>query len=62
MSDLLAAVGLMLVLEGLLYAAAPGKMKQVLAQAIGASDEALRLAGVVALAAGVALVWIVRAG
>lgn len=62
MADLLAAVGLMLVLEGLLYAAVPGKMKQFMAQTIGTSDDALRIAGVVALASGVGLVWIVRAG
>lgn len=61
MPDFLAAVGLVLVLEGLLYAVVPGKMKRMMTQMLNASDDSLRTMGIIALAAGVGLVWLVRA-
>jgi len=62
MPDLLVAFGLVLVIEGLLYAVVPSQMKRMMVQALGVSDENLRLAGVAALAAGVGLVWFGQAG
>ena len=53
MNDFLVAVGLMAVLEGLLYAAAPSLMRKGLRRLIEASDFWLRTGGVVAMAAGV---------
>ncbi|NRG17875.1 DUF2065 domain-containing protein [Rhizobiales bacterium] len=60
MSDLLSAVGLVLALEGALYAAAPGAMKNFMRQALEMPDQLLRTAGIAALAAGVFVVWLVR--
>lgn len=60
MNDFLVAVGLMAVLEGLLYAAAPSLMRKGIRQMLEASDFWLRIGGVVAMAAGVAVVWAVR--
>ena len=59
-TDLVVALGLMLALEGALYAAAPGFMKQVLSQAAEASDNTLRWGGLAALALGVGVVWVMR--
>ncbi|WP_349357635.1 DUF2065 domain-containing protein [Stappia sp.] len=60
MSELLVALGLVLALEGTLYALAPGAMKTAIRQMLDLPDQTLRTAGLVALAAGVALVWLVR--
>lgn len=62
MNDFLVAVGLMVVLEGLLYAAAPSLMRKGLRQMLEASDFWLRTGGVAAMAVGVAVVWAVRGG
>ncbi|MBS1166560.1 DUF2065 domain-containing protein [Pleomorphomonas oryzae] len=62
MNDFLVAVGLMAVLEGLLYAAAPSLMRKGIRQMLEASDFWLRTGGVAAMAAGVAVVWAVRGG
>lgn len=62
MNDFLVAVGLMAVIEGLLYAAAPQLMRKGLRQLLEASDFWLRTGGVVVMAAGVAVVWAVRGG
>jgi uncharacterized protein YjeT (DUF2065 family) len=60
MIDLATAVALVLVLEGLLWAVSPGAMKRAAAMALGLADEQLRLGGLVAVALGVLLVWLVR--
>jgi uncharacterized protein YjeT (DUF2065 family) len=62
LSGLVAAFGLVLVIEGLLYAVVPGQMKRLMMQALAASDDSLRLAGVAAMAAGVGLVWLMHSG
>ena len=60
MSELVTAVGLVLIIEGLVYAAAPGRFKAAMARLEQVPDETLRMAGVVAVALGVAIVWIAR--
>jgi uncharacterized protein YjeT (DUF2065 family) len=60
MSDLLTALGLVLVLEGVLYALVPGGMKAVMRSALETPDQTLRIAGLVAAVIGVFLVWIIR--
>jgi uncharacterized protein YjeT (DUF2065 family) len=62
LNDFLVAVGLMAVLEGLLYAAAPSLMRKGIRQMLEVSDFWLRTGGVAAMAAGVAVVWAVRGG
>jgi uncharacterized protein len=59
---LFVAVGLLLVIEGVLYAAFPGTMKRMIATMLAQTDDQLRFAGLIALAAGVATVWLVRSG
>jgi uncharacterized protein YjeT (DUF2065 family) len=60
MSDLLVAIGLVMVIEGLLWAVAPQVGLRLLTAAQQMSDQALRAAGAAAVAAGVVLVWLVR--
>lgn len=60
MSELIVAVGLVMVLEGLLYAVFPGGLKRMMAVAQTLPDETLRRAGLGALALGVVIVWLVR--
>jgi uncharacterized protein YjeT (DUF2065 family) len=60
MIDLATAVALVLVLEGLLWAVSPGAMKRAAAKALALADEQLRVGGLVAVALGVLLVWLVR--
>jgi len=60
MTDLLVVVGLILVLEGGLYAAFPTGMKRLIAVMIQQSDDALRLSGLGAATLGVGTVWLVK--
>jgi hypothetical protein len=56
-----AALGLVLVTEGLLWALAPGLVEDLLAALRALSREERRLAGLAALALGLALLWAAHA-
>jgi uncharacterized protein YjeT (DUF2065 family) len=58
MSEFVTAIGLVLVIEGLLYAVAPGRLKTMAEFASRMPEDMLRNAGIVAVALGVAVVWI----
>ena len=60
MSDLWTSLALVLVIEGCLYAPFPEGMKRAAARAVAVPPQALRMAGLAAACAGVALVWLVR--
>lgn len=60
MGDLFTALALVLVIEGVLYAAFPGAMRRALIAAMELPDSTLRGAGIAAAAIGVALVWLIR--
>jgi uncharacterized protein YjeT (DUF2065 family) len=60
-TELVTALGLVLVLEGALYAMVPSLAKLLMRQGIAASDNALRGCGLVVLALGVGVVWLARA-
>ncbi|MBK1622446.1 MULTISPECIES: DUF2065 domain-containing protein [Afifella] len=60
MSDLFAAFGLVLALEGALYALFPDFMKRVAEQAVASPSDMLRTVGLVSAGFGVALVWLAR--
>jgi uncharacterized protein YjeT (DUF2065 family) len=60
MTDLIVAVGLVLVIEGLLWALAPDLGRYLLATAASTPEEHLRKAGWVAVAAGALIVWVIR--
>ena len=60
MSDLVTALGLVLIIEGLVYAAAPARFKAMMARLEEIPDETLRTGGLIAVALGVAIVWLAR--
>ncbi len=60
MSDLAVALGLVLVIEGLLWALSPGLGRTLLATAAQTPDAQLRRAGWVAVAFGALIVWLIR--
>jgi len=60
MNDFFAALGLVFVLEGLLFAAFPGAAKRSLATILVTPEAGLRMVGIVSAAFGVVVVWLVR--
>jgi hypothetical protein len=60
MTDLLAALGLAIALEGMAYALFPAAIKKVMARVFAEPVSTLRYAGVAAATLGVVLVWLVR--
>lgn len=60
MSDFLAAIGLVLVVEGLVYGGFPALARKLAAEVLATPDNVLRVGGLVAIAAGVGIVWLVR--
>ena len=62
MSDFLVAIGLLLVIEGTLYAAFPGGLKRMMTMVQDMPDQSLRSGGLAAIAVGVAVVWLIRGG
>jgi uncharacterized protein YjeT (DUF2065 family) len=60
MSEIATAIGLVLALEGALYALFPELMKRMAQQVLQSPGDSLRIVGVISVAIGVALVWLVR--
>jgi len=59
-SVLIAAFGLVLVIEGLIYALFPAGMKRVMVQVLELPPSLLRNGGIVAAVVGCLIVWLVR--
>ena len=60
MTDLVAALGLALAIEGLLFAAFPDAVRRAMLEAADSPSERMRLVGMAAAFAGVLLVWLAR--
>jgi uncharacterized protein YjeT (DUF2065 family) len=60
MSDFFVALGLVFVLEGLLFAAFPDWTKRAMASVMEANDASLRIVGISSAVIGVILVWMLR--
>jgi hypothetical protein len=60
MSNLFVALGLVLVIEGTLWALAPGLGRKLLQAAADTPESNLRLVGAAAVAMGVFVIWLVR--
>jgi uncharacterized protein YjeT (DUF2065 family) len=60
MADLVVAIGLVLAIEGLVFAAVPGTAKRLAASALEAPEATLRIAGILSAILGVLVVWLVR--
>jgi uncharacterized protein YjeT (DUF2065 family) len=59
-SDLLAALALVLVLEGMIPFLNPGLLRRMLETASQLDDRALRVTGLVSMLAGIAMLYLVR--
>ncbi len=60
MRDFLVGLSLVFVIEGLVLAALPGRLKQVLEMVHDMGDEKLRQVGIGAAILGVIAVWLLR--
>ena len=60
MHDLFVALALVLVIEGLLYAAFPRQMRSLVERMTQFTDISLRQIGLFTAALGVALIWIIK--
>lgn len=60
MQDFLAAIGLVLVIEGLVYGGFPHLAKRLGVEVQSMPENALRVGGLAAIALGVLIVWLVR--
>ena len=60
MKELFTALALVLVIEGVLYALFPSKMRYLISKMTEVQDNSLRAAGVLAILVGVASVWVIR--
>ena len=60
MADFIVALGLVFVIEGLIFAVNPAAAKNAMAHVIETADGPLRMVGIAAAVAGVVLVWLVR--
>jgi uncharacterized protein len=58
--SLVLAIGLVFVIEGLLYAFVPGHLRGLANTLNGLSDEQLRIIGTAAIGAGVLVIWLAR--
>lgn len=61
MTDFLAALGLAIAIEGLLYAAFPMQMKRAIEMVLGSPDNQIRVIGLIAAAIGLIVLYLVRA-
>jgi uncharacterized protein len=60
MRDLATGLALVLVIEGILYAAFPEGMKRIATRAMAVPSQVLRASGLLAAAIGVVIVWLLR--
>jgi uncharacterized protein len=60
MTEFIVAIGLVLVIEGLLFAAFPRAAKRLAASAIESPESSLRVAGIASAVLGVVLIWFMR--
>jgi uncharacterized protein YjeT (DUF2065 family) len=60
MSDLALALGIVLAVEGLVFAAFPDAAKRAMIETARTSSDRLRVVGLVSAIVGVAFVWLAR--
>lgn len=58
--DFLIGLGILFMIEGILFAAAPEWMRRAMKTALAAPDNVLRTAGIGSAIAGLILIWLVR--
>jgi uncharacterized protein YjeT (DUF2065 family) len=59
-ADFLIGVGMLLVIEGLIFAAAPGWMRKAMESVLHTPDTILRLSGIGTAIVGLIVIWLIR--
>jgi uncharacterized protein len=59
-ADFLIGLGILFVIEGLMFAAIPGWIRRAMKSAQAAPDHVLRAAGIGSAVAGLILIWLIR--
>jgi hypothetical protein len=59
-NTIIAALGLLLIFEGLLYAIFPTTMKKMIKKILNSSDETLKWTGIISAVFGLVLIWFVK--
>jgi uncharacterized protein YjeT (DUF2065 family) len=60
MSQFLEALGLVFVIEGLVFAAFPAQTRRAVAAVLETSDQILRVVGLLSAVFGLAVIWFIR--
>lgn len=60
MTEIIVAIGLVLVIEGLLYALFPSSMKKMMAIALDQPETGLRQIGLIAAIIGVVIIYLIK--
>jgi uncharacterized protein YjeT (DUF2065 family) len=60
MTDFIVALGLVFVIEGIIFAASPGAAKRAMVHVLETADGPLRIVGIASAILGVILVWLMR--
>ena len=60
MTDFIVAIGLVLVIEGLIFAASPASAKNAMAHVLETPEGPLRIIGIISAVVGLFIVWLVR--
>jgi uncharacterized protein YjeT (DUF2065 family) len=60
MLDLIAALGLALAVEGILFAAFPDGMRRAMYEAAHSPSDRMRIVGLISALVGVGIIWFVR--
>ena len=60
MTDLMVAIGLVLVIEGVAYAAFPQAIRRMLKMVEDTPDSTMRVGGLAVASLGLVIVWLVR--
>ena len=60
LADFLIGVGVLFVLEGLMFAASPAWMRRAMKSALATPDNILRIVGIVSAVVGLVVIWFVR--
>ena len=60
MGEFFVAIGLVLALEGLIFAAFPGAAKQAMASVLETPDAILRAVGIASAVIGIVVIWLFR--
>lgn len=59
-ADFLIGLGILFVLEGLLFAASPAWMRRAMQSAMATPDNVLRIVGIGSAVVGLLLIWFIR--